>query len=233
MTTKRCFQCKSRQGILSTLKGSLSAKWRCIGKMDESAISNHLNKRLEPYDEKERMSLFLCGRCVQKELKELEEHRKYEQVKEQEEERKKKNYLEWIEATPQAKKLLHEGPEGKVDQEVFQWLTSHKGRRVHAKFETTEGAEYSESTECTIGDPYVDNLPMKLIWEMPFWRLNIQLPVSTYAEVEITEHQMIFRIGYANYWEHGSVEGLTSTSQKEKVDVWNIYIIQEHGLPPS
>ena len=214
---------------MSTLKGSLPEKWKCIGRMDQSTISSHLNKRLEPYGEEKKTSLFLCGKCVQKELREHEERRKNEEVRKQEEERIKRSYLEWVEATPQAKKLLYEGPEGKVDLQVFQWLTSHKGIKVQAKFKTTEGPEYSESAECTIGDPYVDKLPIRLIWEMPNWGRShdIKMPATTYTEVEITEHQMIYRIGYANYWEHGSVEGLTSTSQKEKVDVWNTYIFQE------
>jgi len=63
----------------------------------------------------------------------------------------------------------------------------------------------------------------EVIWILSGPPRVIELPSRTYHEAGVDEGQLVYRRGWAYWRPHESSEGLTSTHNRDAVEVWEQY----------
>jgi hypothetical protein len=116
--------------------------------------------------------------------------------------------------------------------QVLQWLRTRQGVRVHVIYTSTEvGGEARVEEDWVVGSPtvYRDHRTgnPEVTWTLSGPARAIELPARTYHEVGVEQDCLVYRRGWAYGRPHESSEGLTSTHNRDQIEVWEQYTFSD------
>jgi len=104
--------------------------------------------------------------------------------------------------------------------------------RLHMIYTSSEaGGEVRVEEDWVVASPtvYRDHRTgnPEVTWTLSGPARAIELPARTYHEAGVEEDRLVYRRGWAYWRPHESSEGLTSTHNRDEVEVWEQYTFSD------